>query len=61
MTKMKHNMITEHGMVLDVGLDVASHLPLLGLRIQWVPAVAWAASGVSRDIGIIGDCSWIAC
>ena len=47
----KHNMITEHDMVLGVGLGVASRKPLLGLRIQWVPVVAWAASGVSRDQG----------
>ena len=44
-------MITEHDMILDVGLAVASRLPLLGLRIQWVPVVALAASGVSRNQG----------
>ena len=51
-------MITEHDMVLDMGLGVASRLPLLGLRIQWVPAVAWAASGVGRDQGKVVVC-WI--
>jgi hypothetical protein len=32
-------------------LSVASRLSLLGLRIRWFSAVAWAASGVGRDKG----------
>ena len=48
---IKHNMITEHDIVLDMGLGVASRLTLLGLRIQWVPAVALVVSGVSCDWG----------
>ena len=29
-----------NGIVLDMGVGNASRLPLLGLRIQWVPVVA---------------------
>ena len=44
-------MVTGHGIVLGKILSVASRLPLLGLRVRWFSAVAWAASGVSRDKG----------
>jgi hypothetical protein len=42
-------MITGNGIVLGVIFGVAFRLALLGLRIQWISAVAWAVSGVNRE------------
>ena len=55
MAKHKTQYDNINDIALDMGVGNASRLPLLGLRIQWGPTGAWAASGVSRDIEIIED------